>query len=169
MNDRNPFIRYRHLLDSYRTAMERGWSDARFVDMVERLDESVADVEGHGFVVTPLSDEPGLARSVGVEAGTWVKDDTGNVGGSHKSRHLFGVMLHQHLDLSESPAELAIASCGNAAIAAATVARADKRRLRVFIPTWADATVVTQLEELGATIEVSERNLVRNRSRCKER
>lgn len=157
MNNRNPFIRYRHLLDSYHSAMDRGWSDARFVELVERLDESVAVVEGHGFAMTPLTLERTLAESVGVDGGIWVKDDTGNVGGSHKSRHLFGVMLHQHLELPDSPAELAIASCGNAAIAAATVARADQRRLRVFIPTWADQTVVRQLEQLGATIEVSER------------
>ena len=34
-----------------------------------------------------------------------------------------------------------ISSCGNAAIGAAVVARAARRRLRVFIPTWADETI----------------------------
>ncbi|NIR37703.1 MAG: hypothetical protein GWN79_06755, partial [Actinobacteria bacterium] len=52
---------------------------------------------------------------------------------------------------------LAIASCGNAALAAAVVARAEQRDLRVFIPTWADEAVVEDLERLDARIEVCER------------
>jgi threonine synthase len=52
---------------------------------------------------------------------------------------------------------LAIASCGNAALAAAVVAKAAGRPLRVFIPTWADPRVVAHLERLDARIEVSER------------
>ena len=60
-----------------------------------------------------------------------------------------------------SPAEiakpLAIASCGNAALAAAVVAGAAGRRLRVFIPTWAEPTVVSQLQSLGADLEICER------------
>src|SRR5262249_42696460 len=47
---------------------------------------------------------------------------------------------------------LAIASCGNAALAAAVVARAADRPLDVFVPTWADETILIRLKELGATI-----------------
>jgi threonine synthase len=86
-----------------------------------------------------------------------VKDDTGNVGGSHKARHLFGVLLHMAIG-DEIKGELAIASCGNAALAAAVVAKAADRALRVFIPTWADPSVVASLENLGARIEVAERS-----------
>lgn len=157
MTSRNPFIRYRHLLDSYRAAISAGWSDAQFVELVEQLDDAVADVDGHGFVTTPLTREPALAAAVGTDAELWVKNDTDNVGGSHKARHLFGVMLHQRVSMSDNSTELAIASCGNAAIAAATVAKAERRPLRVFIPTWADEVTVTVLESLGAIIEVSER------------
>ncbi len=152
----NPFIRYRERLDSYRMALANGRSDADFVALVRRIDEAIAEVAGHGFVVTPTRVSPELAQSLGIEATIHVKDDTGNVGGSHKARHLFGVMLHLAV-AGNREGELAIASCGNAAVAAATLARAVTRPLRVFIPTWADKAVVGILESLDATVEVCER------------
>ncbi len=55
-------------------------------------------------------------------------------------------------------AALAIASCGNAALAAAVVARAARRRLEVFIPPDADPVVVERLRALGASCTVCERD-----------
>jgi threonine synthase len=150
----NPFIRYRTMLDSYRAALARGWSDGDFVALVQRLDDAVAGVDGRGFVVTPLTKEPALGAAVGLAGSRlWVKDDTGNVAGSHKGRHLFGLLLHRAvaLDHDDQDRELAIASCGNAALAAAVLARAVERPLRVFIPTDAAPAVVARLTELGAT------------------
>ncbi|MGH2636635.1 MAG: pyridoxal-phosphate dependent enzyme, partial [Actinomycetota bacterium] len=46
---------------------------------------------------------------------------------------------------------------GNAALAAAVVARAADRPIRVFVPAWADEGVLRRLGELGATVEVCER------------
>lgn len=155
-DEANPFLVYRHRLDSYRSARASGWSDEDYVSLVRRLDDEVAEVEGHGFAITPFSEEPALAEALGFSGSLWVKDDTGNVSGSHKARHLFGVMLHLALS-HEGPGELAIASCGNAALAAAVVARAEERPLRVFIPTWADPAIVRRLEALDARIEVAER------------
>jgi threonine synthase len=153
----NPFIRYRWLLDSYRKAIGRGWSDADFVSLVSRLDQAVGEVGGTGFEMTPLTREPALAGAASLPTDLmWVKDETSNVGGSHKGRHLFGVLLHMAVD-NEIEGELAIASCGNAAVAAAVMARAAGRQLRVFIPTWADADVVSMLKTLDATIEIAER------------
>jgi threonine synthase len=146
------------LLDSYKKAISRGWTDDDFVSLVRRLDEAVAGVEGHGFQITPLSRQSGLAAALELDSSyLWVKDETGNVAGSHKARHLFGVLLHLAVDEEDSHNELGIASCGNAALAAAVVARAVERPLRVFIPTWADPLVVQRLKALGARIEVSER------------
>ena len=91
----------------------------------------------------------------------WIKDETGNVSGSHKARHLMGVMLAlrvaEETGHLEPNAPLAIASCGNAALAAAVVARAAGRRLLVFVPTNAEAAVVERLLSLDAEIEVCER------------
>jgi threonine synthase len=48
--------------------------------------------------------------------------------------------------------DLAIASCGNAALAAAVVARAGDWPLTVFVPPDAEASVVRQLHDLGAKV-----------------
>lgn len=52
---------------------------------------------------------------------------------------------------------LAISSCGNAAIAAATLAAAVNWPIDVFIPQWADGIVVDTLTKLGARIHRSPR------------
>ncbi len=153
----NPFVDFRWLLRSYQVAMENGWSDDDFVSLVTRLDEAVAHVAGHGFETTPLTHPRPLAEALGLRSKRlWVKDDTGNVGGSHKSRHLFGTLLQLAVDGTDD-GELAIASCGNAAVAAAVVAKAVERPIRVFIPTWADEPTVKMLEALDARIEVCDR------------
>ena len=109
--DPNPFLRYRRFLASY----DRAEDDAHFVDVVTRLDKAVAAVDGRGFTVTPFR----WADSLGV----WVKDETGNVAGSHKGRHLMGLAIWLEIVGVEKSRQLAIASCGNAAVAAAVIAR----------------------------------------------
>lgn len=161
----NPFVRYRTLLHSYHLAMAGGMADAEFVALVERLDADVASVDaGSGFRATPFRRSAGLSDRLAFDrgAGVWVKDETANVSGSHKGRHLFGLLLHLAVAErdgagAERP-ELAIASCGNAALAAAVVARAAGRPLRVFVPTWGDPMVVERLRELGAAVEVCPRD-----------
>ena len=161
----NPFVRYRWLLHAYHTAVEGGLSDEEFCALVHRLDERVAAVDGHGFATTPFGRSPGLSDRLGfsAEGGVWVKDETGNVSGSHKARHLFGVLIWLEVaerlgfaDPSVRP-DLAIASCGNAALAAAVVAAAGERRLRVFVPVDADHAVLKRLAELGAAVTVCPR------------
>ena len=112
------------------------------------------------------------------------RDETGNVSGSHKARHLFGVALTHRLsgvtrtassdalpdagprggvgneggaDVEHSQSPYAIASCGNAALAAAVVARAVGRRIDVFVPTWANEAVVDRITELGGRVVRCER------------
>ena len=164
--DPNPFIRYRTLLHSYHLALSGGLSDSTFCSLVRALDQKVEAIDGAGFSVTPfvrsaeLSDTLGLSQAGGV----WVKDETGNVSGSHKARHLFEVLLYievaEQLGLAEADRrpELAIASCGNAALAAAVVAAAGGRALRVFVPADADPVVLGQLETHGARITVCPRD-----------
>jgi hypothetical protein len=60
---------------------------------VRSLDDAVARVDGRGFRVTPLRPAPAIAGALGL-AEAWVKDETGNVGGAHKGRGLFGILLH---------------------------------------------------------------------------
>jgi len=62
--------------------------------------------------------------------------------------------LHDAIAHEDDDRELVIASCGNAALAAAVVARAVGRPLRVFIPDDAPPSVVVRLAQLGAvTVE----------------
>jgi threonine dehydratase len=165
----NPYLRWRTRFHAWHRARAAGWSDARYVELVQRLDTAVALVDGHGFRVTPFARSASLSTALGFSAagGVWVKDETGNVSGSHKARHLFGTLLELAVEEARAevagrsrpagPAALAIASCGNAALAAAVVARAAGRHLDVFIPPDADPAVVERLRRLGAACTVCER------------
>lgn len=149
-DDPNPFVRYRELFTAWHVALARGFSDDRYVELVRRLDGQVAGVEGFGFRATPFRSPLALGESLGIEL--WVKDETGNVSGSHKGRHLMGVMLYLAVTEADARPPLAIASCGNAALAAAVLARAARRALRVFVPPHAEAAVMERLRVLGAEI-----------------
>jgi threonine dehydratase len=178
----NPYVRWRTRFHAWHRARALGWSDADYVGLVGRLDSAVAMVDGHGFRVTPFARSGALSDALGFAAagGVWVKDETRNVSGSHKARHLFGTLLELAVEEarvapagrgaeanaagsaagsapSAGRANLAIASCGNAALAAAVVAHAADRRLDVFIPPDADPVVVDRLRSLGATCTVCER------------
>ena len=164
-SEENPFVRYRALMHSWHVASARKISDGAYCRMVAWLDALVAAVDGRGFTVTPffrsaeLSDVLGFTPSGGV----WVKNETGNVSGSHKGRHLMGVLIHLAvmeevgiLD-PQNRRDMAIASCGNAALAAAVIARAGGWQLTCFVPPDADDHVVRRLHELRAKVEVCRR------------
>lgn len=155
----NPFLRYRTLLSGYHAALAAGESDAGYVVRVQRLDRAVEAVDGRGFRATPLVAADRLAAALGLDAGAlWVKDETGNVSGSHKARHLMGVLIAlEGTGEAAGRPPLAIASCGNAALAAAVLARAAARELHVFVPPWAHPRVVARLEALGARLTVCAR------------
>jgi threonine synthase len=131
----NPFIRYRTFTHAWHTAQAIGMTDDELVSLIH-ID----------FRETPFEQRGGF----------WVKDETGNLAGSHKSRHLMGLMLWllvaERIDTSIAEAHLAIASCGNAALAAATIARAYGRALDVFVPQDADEDVLVRIEALGAQV-----------------
>jgi threonine synthase len=153
----NPFVRFRELLLSYEAARRKGWRDGQFVEMVERLDAQLAGVAGSGFVMTPFAVQDDLGGAIGIDTDLWVKDETGNVAGSHKARHLFGLALWLEVEGAGPAGRLAIASCGNAALGAATIAGAAQRPIDVYIPTWADPTIVDMLSGLGAELHICER------------
>ncbi len=164
-NERNPFLRYRSLLSPYRLARAAGLSDMAWSEIVEKLDAALLAVDGRGFRKTPMIEQKQLAAALRLKNALWVKDETINVSGSHKARHLMGVMLYLRvLEVAELPAghalrtrRLAIASCGNAALAAAVIARAADWPLEVFIPLDASTAVKQSLQNLGARVIVCER------------
>jgi len=158
-NDPNPFVAYRARMAWHAFATANGMADDDAVALVREIDAAIAGVDGGGFRVTPTTREPGLSDALGFTArgGVWVKDETGGVAGSHKARHLMGVLLHLEVAerlgrLPRGSGRLAIASCGNAALAAATLAAAAGRPLDVYVPAGADPVVSERLEELGAHV-----------------
>jgi len=155
----DPFARYRALMHSYHLATDAGLDDDEYLQLIAALERSVAAVDGHGFQVTPMHRNALLSDRLRFSdaGGVWVKDETRNVSGSHKGRHLMGLLIHlevaERLGLTPpGRSTLAIASCGNAALAAAVVARAGGRPLRVFVPADADAGIVARLRQLGSDV-----------------
>ena len=163
--DPNPFIRYRTLSYSWQVAQAHGLGDEDYVALVREMDRAVAEVDGRGFGITPYLPSSRVAKVLRLGGNSlWIKDETGHVAGSHKARHLFGIAVYlavvERVGLTgaaDASRPLAIASCGNAALAAAVVARAVGRNLRVFVPPWAEASVIERLTTLGASIEICPR------------
>jgi threonine synthase len=154
-DDPNPFIRHRELFHAWHLARRRGLTDEAYVDLVRQLDAAIARVDGRGFRTTPFGTQAALGQRLGLEVR--VKDETGNVSGSHKARHLMAILLYLHVVERRERPPLAIASCGNAALAAAVLARAVDRRLQVFVPTDAAPAVLERLHRLGAEVAVCPR------------
>ncbi|CAN5670607.1 hypothetical protein BH10ACT2_BH10ACT2_27140 [soil metagenome] len=161
--DPNPFQGFRRYLavDAF---MDRvGLADDRRAGLIGELDQLIASVDGRGFMTTPFerADDLSDALGFGIDGGVWVKDETHNVGGSHKARHLFPILLHLCATEAQGLAPwgtqrerppLAIASCGNAAIAAATLAAAASWPIEVFVPRGGNQLVVDTLQALGASV-----------------
>ena len=161
LDDPNPFVRYLDRLAFRSYAHSAGLDDEAVIALVRELDSRVERVSGTGFRVTPLAVSPDLGESLDFPGRVWVKDETHNVAGSHKARHLFSILVHLVIaertkrapwrDSSSRP-PLAISSCGNAAIAASTLAAAADWPIDVFIPEWAGGVVVETLDRLGARV-----------------
>ena len=151
-DDPNPFVRYGPRLAWWAFARSHGMTDGACVALTREL--------AAGFEITAFAHEPTLSDTLCTNA--FVKDETGQVGGSHKGRHLVTILLHlvaaESLRLATGQRRpLAIASCGNAAIAAATLAARAHWPIDVYVPAWAEPEVLVLLEDLGARIHPSER------------
>ena len=159
----NPFLAFRSYLAWDSFAAAHGLDDVARAALVAELDAQIALVAGTGFVTTPFERSDPLSDALGFQpdGGVWVKDETRNVAGSHKARHLFGILLHlvtaERVGVAPWSAvsarpPLAIASCGNAALAASTLAAAMRWPIQVFVPVDANPAVVALLHGLGAGV-----------------
>ena len=168
--DPNPFVAFDAGLAWAAFAETNGMGLAARTALIRTLDQQVSTVAGTGFRTTPFLRSDALSDALGFDAGVhggvWVKDETGNVAGSQKARHLFTILLHLRAAevLGVAPwrgagnrPPLAISSCGNAAIAASTLASAVDWPIQVFVPPWASEAVLARLGRLGANVEVCQR------------
>jgi threonine dehydratase len=149
--DINPMLRYGPRL--------AWWAFARANGMTVGACEALTHEVAGEFRITPFQPSERLSAELG--SNVWVKDETGNVAGSQKARHLIGILLHlraaETLGLLNERPPLAIASCGNAALAAATLAARADWPIDVYVPTWMDEAFGRRLDELGARIHRCER------------
>ena len=161
--DANPYIAFQRYLAWDAFAASLGLDFAARTKIIRDLDQAVAKVAGVGFRTTPFARNDALSDALGFNnlGGVWIKDETNSVAGSQKARHLFTELLHLvTVELVgrapwKSPTQrpaLAIASCGNAAIAASTLARAVNWPIQVFVPEHADAATLKILNSLDANI-----------------
>ncbi|MHB1089582.1 MAG: PLP-dependent lyase/thiolase [Ilumatobacteraceae bacterium] len=161
--DPNPYLAFRSSLAWDAFAAAHGLSETERDALIRDIDNRIATVAGTGFRTTPYGRNDALSDALGFTAagGVWIKDETHNVAGSHKARHLFTELLHLLVAervgatswrASADRPPLAIASCGNAAFAAATLARSVQWPLRVFVPMQADDALIALLESLDAHI-----------------
>ncbi|MFW2336215.1 PLP-dependent lyase/thiolase [Ilumatobacter sp.] len=151
VDDPNPFVRYGPRLAWWAFARARGMSHDDCVALTREV--------AAGFLTTPFGRSPELSDEVGTSV--WVKDETGQVAGSQKGRHLMSILLHlraaEELGLLTERPPLAIASCGNAAMAAATLAHRNGWPIDVYVPTWMDPAFGRLLDEFGARTHPCER------------
>lgn len=166
-DDVNPFLAFRRYLAVDSLGGELGLDEPTRIRIINDADKAVAVVAGVGFHRTPLARNNALSDELGFTSagGIWVKDETGNVGGSHKARHIFTELLHLLMVEATGRAPwtiatrppLAIASCGNAAIAASTLAAAMSWPISVHVPPTASQAVLATLKTLGANVVVCPR------------
>jgi threonine dehydratase len=166
-DDENPYLAFRKYLavDSFGAAI--GLSEDERIRIITEANAAVAAVAGTGFLRTPLYRSVELSDALGFTAkgGVWIKDETHNVAGSHKARHLFTELLHLLFAeaagvapwTSSTRPPLAIASCGNAAIAASTLAAAVQWPIYVHVPLAATSEVLVALASLDADVRVCPR------------
>jgi threonine dehydratase len=156
--DPNPFVAFGCELAWQAFAMANGMTLDACSALVRQLDERLATVAGTGFRVTPFARSDALSDALGFtpDGGVWIKDETGNVTGSHKARHLASILLHlktaELMGVGPRDDRLVISSCGNAALAAAALAAADYREVEVFVPPWASPAVVEELLRMRAIV-----------------
>ena len=159
----NPFLKYRSRLyvDAFGDALGINTSDRARI--IADADEAIKNIDGTGFVISPFQREDALSDALGFasDGGVWVKDETHNVAGSHKARHIFTELVHllfaEHAGVTpwSNPQQrppLAIASCGNAAIAASTLAASANWPISVFVPVSASEHVLGILHSLNARV-----------------
>ena len=148
----------------FRTAMGSNdlLGDEAYLSLLGGIDRQMKAFEGKIFQVLPLVESRRLAEALGRKGHISIKDETSNITGSHKGRHLMGTLFYlealRKLRKEKRKRILTIYSCGNAALAAAAVARAGQYELHAFVPDDVEKTVMDMLAERGAIVEIISRD-----------
>ncbi len=151
----NPFIYFKDFFLSNYIAKKY---KIDFDSIINNIQDKLKGVDEVDFQITPLTSYNSFSN---FKHNLFIKNETGNVGGSHKARHLMGNILYIETLLKagiikEKPS-LSIYSCGNAAIAASVIAKAADYKLDVYIPPNISPKVVEILKKNNANITVCPR------------
>ncbi|MCQ2914559.1 MAG: pyridoxal-phosphate dependent enzyme [Alphaproteobacteria bacterium] len=163
------FSVFREFTGSYQLALKFGKS-AWWLEKVISLSNECKKLSGIGFVRTSHCQADDLAKQIDIPAGTlFVKNETEQMMGSHKARHLAGVIMHLETLREINKTErkpLAIFAKGNAVVSAAIIAKAAGYKLYAFVPENIDATAEAVLTNYGTTVVKVEQNETETEDSC---
>jgi threonine synthase len=149
-DDSTPYKLFKRYFYSYYLAE---YLEIDFDKIVDDINKNLTLIGEPKFLFTPLLE---IDNVPGISGTTVIKNETGNVSGSHKARHLMGnilyiEVLHRAGMIKDKP-KLAVYSCGNAALAAAAIAKAANYDIDVFIPVGVNPHVIDKLNFYEANI-----------------
>ena len=150
------FSVFREFMASYQLAAANGKA-SWWVERVLALSGACERITGRGFVRTPELQADDLAEAIDLPKGSlFVKNETLQMMGSHKSRHFAGIIMHletlREINGVEDRKTLAIISRGAAVMEAAAVAAAAGYQLYAFVPESIKNSVVSVLTNLGTKV-----------------
>lgn len=151
------FSVFREFMASYQLAVENGKA-SWWVERVLALSDACERISGRGFIRTPEIQADDLAQAVDLPKGSlFVKNETMQIMGSHKSRHFAGVIMHLETlrEISADPTAkktLAIYSQGSALMEAAAIAGAAGYQLYAFVPEQINENIIAALTNLGTKV-----------------
>lgn len=147
-NSTNPYLLFRKFFYTYYLAKKL---KIDFKSLVTEINDNLRKIGEPGFEITPFLVKDNI---LGISGRTLIKNETCNVSGSHKARHLMGNVIYLEVlnkaGIIPKKPKLAIYSCGNAALGAAAVAKAAGYELDVFIPVNVNSKVIQKLNIYGA-------------------
>ncbi len=151
----NPYLIFKEFFFSYYLTQHL---NIDYEQIVEKIGAGLKEIGEVSFKETPVEFETNLAGS---NSNLYIKDETNNVTGSHKARHLMGNLLYIEIlykaGILKRKPKLAVYSCGNAALGAAAVAKAGGYYLDVFIPPNINPKIISTLQKYDARIVVCPR------------
>lgn len=146
----DPYLLFKKFFYSYYLAEKL---NVNFDSIVDSINEELRKFGEPGFIMTPFIVKDNIKEIPGK---TLIKNETVNVSGSHKARHLMGNIIYLEVlrkaNIIQEKPKLAIYSCGNAALGAAAVAKAAAYALSVFVPPNLNPNVIKKLNSYGANI-----------------
>jgi threonine synthase len=151
VSNNNPYLAFKEFYFSYYLAE---FYDINYNEIINKINRKLKDIGEPEFIFTELKEINFEYASQKIKG--LLKNETGNVAGSHKARHLMGNIIYlevlQQAGIIKEKPELAIYSCGNAAMGASAIAKAAEYKLKVFIPEGVDAKVIEFLNNYEAQI-----------------